>query len=81
MVTLASAHPDHRTVSIGDQERLSKVTYKVLQVYDKVTGSEAESTALVNIRNTHGLPMKAMLLQSKVTMDMPEHQIKITQVL
>jgi hypothetical protein len=39
------------------------------------------SIALVSIQNTHGLPMKAMLFQSKVMMDMPERQIKITQEL
>jgi hypothetical protein len=41
---------------------------------------QCPSIAQVSIRNTHGLPMKAMLFQSKVMMDMPGH-IKITQVL
>jgi hypothetical protein len=42
MVTLASAHPDHRTVSVGERGRCTKMTYKALQVYDKASGSEAE---------------------------------------
>jgi hypothetical protein len=45
MVTLASAHPEHRIVSDGERGRFSKMTYKVLQVYDKVLGSVAEHRA------------------------------------
>jgi len=41
MVTLASAHPDHKTVSVGARGHFSKMTYKVLQVYDKASGSVA----------------------------------------
>jgi len=80
MVTLASAHPDHRTVSVAQRKRFSKMTYKALQVYDKASGSVAEHRA-GKPANTHGLPMKAMLFQSNVMMDMPGRQIKITQVL
>ena len=45
MVTLASAHPNHRTVSVGDRRRFSKMTYRALQVYDKASGSMAEHRA------------------------------------
>lgn len=45
MVTLASAHPDHRTVSVGGRGRFSKMTYKVLQVYDKASDLVAEHRA------------------------------------
>jgi hypothetical protein len=50
----------------------------VLQVYEKVQVSVAEHRAGKH-QNTHGLPMKAILFQSKVMMDMPGRQIKITQ--
>jgi hypothetical protein len=45
MVTLASAHPDHRTVSVGDRLRFSKMTYRALQVYVRTSGSEADHRA------------------------------------
>ncbi len=45
MVTLASAHPDHRTVSVGERRHFLKMTYKVLQVYDKASGSVAKHRA------------------------------------
>jgi hypothetical protein len=56
------------------------MTYKALQVYDKALGSVTEHRA-GEYTNTHGLPMKAILFQSKVMMDMPGRQIKITQLL
>jgi hypothetical protein len=34
---------------------------------------------LASTGDTHGLPMKAMLFQSNVMMDMPEHQVKVAQ--
>lgn len=45
MVTLASAHPEHSTVSDRERVRFSKITYKALQVYDKVQVSVAEHRA------------------------------------
>ena len=45
IVTLASAHPNHRTVSVVERGRFSKMTYKALQVYDKASGSMAEHRA------------------------------------
>jgi hypothetical protein len=45
MVTLASAHPDHMTVSVRERRRFSKMTYKALQVYDKASRSVAEHRA------------------------------------
>lgn len=45
IVTLASAHPDHETVSFG-KGLFDNITYMVLLVYDTAhQGSEAENRA------------------------------------
>lgn len=45
---------------------------------DAIQG-QSPNVVLASIRITHGLPMKAMLFQSNVRMDMPERQAKIVQ--
>jgi len=40
---------------------------------------QSSNIILASTGDTHGLPMKAILFQSNVMMDMPERQVKMAQ--